>query len=164
MKGTDDPRTQLVEFMRRGASSTLYTVMMALLVWLFGVLVFIPIAGSFGAESRGIVTLVIFLVFAVMLLRSVPGLRRFIDLLSVVLARKYGVPRGADEGQARVYYRSLVGIVSLFVVYLLFLPLLLNFHHAIAGIVLILVIMWAFALFLRVLKVLAPSLERWLSE
>jgi hypothetical protein len=143
-------------------AKTVHTLLAAFLVWLFGILVFIPLASTLNRQAKALCSLIFFVAFTILLLRAIPGLKKLIDAFSVFPARKYGSKKGLSYENSLVMFRHIFYIISAVIVYLLYLPFLTNFHPAISGIVLILVLVWIFFLALRILTILRQKILGWL--
>jgi hypothetical protein len=143
---------------------TLHALLAAVLIWLFGILVFIPLASSINWQAKAVCTLIFFVAFSLPVLKSLPALKRLIDTFSSFPARKYGVRKGLNYENSLIMFRHVFYIVSGLILYLLYLPFLANFHPAISGIVLILVLIWIFFLTLRILSVLSQKIAGWLFD
>jgi hypothetical protein len=153
---------ELKESLKSFASTT-HLVLFVFLVWLFANLVFIPIASSVNWQTRVIVTFIMFGTFTVLILRMYPNVKRLLDAFSIVPARKFFMKKGLDYSESLVVSRQLLYVVSLVVLYLLYLPFLLNFHPAFGGIVLVLVLVLCFFCVLRIVRVTSKKAVDWLA-
>lgn len=143
---------------------TLHNLLSAFLIWLFGVLVFIPLASSLNPQTKVFCTLIFFAAFTLLTLRAVPCLKKIIDAFSFFPARKYGLKKGLSHENSVVLFRHLFYIVLIVIFYLLYFPFLANFHPSISGIALILILIWIFFLMLRIFPVLSAKVFEWLSS
>ena len=137
-------------------------VLLALLIWLFGNLVFIPIANSLNWQARIIVTLVLFGAFTILVIKALPTLKKLIDAFSIFPARKFFMKKGLDYTESLIASKQVLYIISVVVLYLLYLPFLFNFHPAISGIALIIVIIWSFFSMLKILRAVSKNIIDWL--
>lgn len=152
---------EVIQRLRTHGPVTLNNFLVALLIWLFGVLVFIPAANSLSWQTRLLTSLTIFVAFTIFMYRAIFGFKKLIDAFSFFPARKYGLKRGIDYENALTMFRYAFYIILSLVVYALYFPFLTGFHSAISGIVLIMILIWFFFLTLRILSILAPKiLER----
>ena len=124
----------------------------AALVWLFGVLVFLPLAVDIDPEGLPrLISLIVFVAFSVFLLRGLRGVPSLLDAASKELTGELA-QRGkldkADRRDKRV--RIALEAASIIVVYLLYSPFLSSFHPSINGI----------AIILTVLAILWTGIER----
>jgi hypothetical protein len=112
----------------------------AALIWLFGVLVFLPLAIEINPDKLPlIVSLIVFVAFSLFILG---GLKRFADLLDMMskeitgeLAKRRKLDKTDNEEKM---VRIILEVASIIIVYLLYSPFLSNFHPSINGIALIL--------------------------
>lgn len=130
-----------------------YNLLAALLIWLFGVLVFIPIADTINAQTKLFVNLIIFIPFTILLFKAVPKVKRLLEIFAVVLVRKFKFMEGVKEDDRIVVFKKLLYIVFIIVTYLFYFPLLNNFHPAINGIVLIVALLWSLLLLFKILQI-----------
>ncbi len=139
------------ETLRKDGPRTVRQLLEALFIWLFGVLVFIPLAASMGWRTELAVSLIVLAAFSVVVYRALPGMKRLMDALSPVLAER-SVRRGSMSARdAEVVFRHSFYLVAIAVLYLTYLPFLLSFHPALAGVVLIAMILLASVLLIRIL-------------
>ena len=150
------------ECFRNYGAKTLHNLLSAFLIWLFGILIFIPLASTINWQTQVLCTLIFFVVFTVLVLRALPSLRKLIVAFSVFPARKYGLKRGLSYENSLVLFRHLFYMVSAIIFYLLYFPFLAGFHPAISGIALIMLLIWIFFLALRILLILIPKILEWL--
>ena len=143
-------------------AKTVHNLLAAFLIWLFGILVFIPLASSINWQTRAFCSLIFFIAFTILVIRALPDLKKLIDAFSIFPARKYGIKRGLSYENSLILFRHLLYIISAVIVYLLYSPFLTNFHPSINGIVLILVLIWLFFLTLRILLILSQKILEWL--
>jgi len=137
-------------------------ILFALLIWLFGNLVFIPIAASLNWQARIIVTLVLFGAFTILVVKALPNLKKLVDAISIFPARKFFMKKGLDYTKSMIASKQVLYIISLVIFYLLYLPFLSNFHPAISGIALIIVIIWFFFSMLKILRAVSKNIIDWL--
>ena len=150
------------EAIRLYGTKTLHLLLTAILIWLFGVLVFIPIASTIGWQAELICTLVVLVAFSVLMSGTISGSKIFIDAFSVFPARKYLVKRGLTINDAKVVSKQLLYILSIVIMYLLYFPFLVNLHPAFSGIVLILVVIFVFFLSLKAMLASHRAIAQWL--
>jgi len=117
-----------------------------LLIWLFGVLVFLPLADEIDPRGLSVlVSLVVFSAFTVFLAKSLKGLRMVLDVASTRLWDGLGKKRGMNQKDTRKLLRATI----LVAIYLLYSPLLARFHSSINGIVIIITLLGVFWTILR---------------
>lgn len=135
---------------------------LALLIWLFGNLIFIPIANSLNWQANLIVNLIIFCVFTFLIIRVFSPIKKLIAVLSVIPASKFFMKKGLNYFESSTVSKQILYLVCIIIVYLLYLPFLMNFHPAINGIILIVVVIWIFFLLLKFLRTCSGCINNWL--
>ncbi len=148
---------QMIAFLRKDGALLFYRVLSALLIWLFGVLVFIPIARTINPQTTTICSTIILVTLTAFLYQSVPLLKRMIDLFSLFPAEKYGPRIGLDDKGSQLVFRYAFYILVVLLVYLLYSPLLTNLHVAIDGIVLIIALILSFFLCIRIIDIIVSG-------
>jgi len=143
-------------------AETVQNLSAAFLVWLFGNLVFIPLASTLNWQTKTFCSLTLFIAFTLLVTRALPSLKRLIDTFSIFPARKYGIKKKLSYENSLILFRHVLYIISIIVIYLLYFPFLTNFHPSISGIVLILMLIWIFFLTLRILTILSQKILEWL--
>jgi len=134
-----------------------YNLSAAFFIWLFGVLVFIPIAETINSQTKFLVNLIIFIPFTILLLKAIPGVKRLSEIFAVVLARKFKFTSYVKEDEQIIVFKKLLHIVFIIITYLFYFPFLNNFHPAINGIVLIVALLWSFLLLFGILQIILKS-------
>ena len=143
-----EAREKLISVSREHLPATLVNVFIALLIWLFGVLVFLPAA--YQITPRGVplaISIIVLIGFSVFVIRAVnSGLILLLDSTSNVLAYKYKRwknPKLSIE-KLKDTFKNVVYVVAALILYLLYSPFLLTMHPSLNGLVLITVILWIF--------------------
>jgi hypothetical protein len=149
---------------RTDGAKTLHLVLAAALIWLFGVLVFIPTAAEIGANTELLVTLIILAAFTTLYLQALPGTKDLIDAFAVFPARKYLTKKGIPKENAIAASKQLLYIVAIIIGYLLYLPFLARLHPALNGITLILVIITIFLLTVKTTRLFKTAIVSWLTH
>lgn len=144
--------------------ATFHVLLAALLIWLFGVLVFIPIAKSINRITGLFCSLVIFVAFSILIYKSISGFQKTIDAFSALLAKKYVKRLKIKLEQSITLFKNAAYIIFTLILYLFYLPLLINLHPAVSGIVLILILLWILFLALKILSIFSPKILDWLSK
>lgn len=152
----------LVEYFRAYGAKSAQHVLAFLLLWLFGNLVFIPLARSINWQTKFIVSLIFLTAFTIRVAVTLPRLKKLVDLFSIFPARKYCLKKGLTYEDSLILFRRFFYIAIGIMLYLLYYPFLTNFHPSISGIVIILMLIWIFFLSLRVSTVLFPRFIEWL--
>lgn len=163
MGNNRDERENLTKLLKTQGTSTIHLLLFALLIWLFGVLVFIPIAAQLNWQAKTFISLIFFATFTALILRILPNLKKFVDAISVIPARKYFLKKGLNQIESLIVSKQVMYIISLVILYLLYLPFLFNFYPAVAGVALIIVIIWIFFSLLQILRTSSRSIQEWLS-
>lgn len=141
---------------------TVHNLLSAILIWLFGNLVFVPLASTLNWQTGAFCTLIFFVTFTVFVLRALSGLKKLIDAFSIFPARKFSLRKGLSFESSLILSQNILYIVLATIFYLLYFPFLASFHPSINGIVLILVLIWIFVLASRILLILLPKIMEWL--
>lgn len=143
-----EAREKLISVSREHLPVTLMDIFIALLIWLFGVLVFLPAA--YQITPRGVplaISIIVLIGFSVFVIRAVnSGLFLLLDSTSNVLAYKYNRwknPKLSIE-KLKDTFKNVVYVVAALILYLLYSPFLLTMHPSLNGLVLITVILWIF--------------------
>jgi hypothetical protein len=134
----------------------------AILIWVFGNLVFIPLANSLNWQTRVFCSLLFFIVFTILVFKALPGLKKLIAIFSIFPARKIGVKKGLSYENSLLLFRYIFYIISALILYLLYFPFLAGFHSSISRVVLILLLIWIFFLTFRIMQVLSHKILEWM--
>lgn len=153
-----------IRYLRSHGLKTIHRLLAALLIWLFGILVFIPLAESLNWQTRAFVSMLFFLAFSLLIFNTLPSVKKLIDVFAFFPARKYGVTRGFSYGSALILFRYLLYIICSLILYGFYSPFLTNFHPAVNGIILIAVLILIFSLILRIFLILLPKFLEWLAK
>ncbi|NIR87693.1 hypothetical protein GWO13_09110 [Candidatus Bathyarchaeota archaeon] len=149
---------EFIQRLRTHGPLALHNFLAALLIWLFGVLVFIPMAGSINWQTGLLCSLIVFVAFTAFMYRATLGFKKLIDAFSFLPARKYGLKQGINQEDSLTLFRHVFYIIFTLIVYALYFPFLINFHFAISGIVLIVILIWILFLALRILSILSSKI------
>jgi len=150
------------ECLKTYGAETVQNLLAAFLIWLFGNLVFIPLANTLNWQTKAFCSLTFFIAFTLFVTRALPNLKKLIDTFSIFPARKYSTRKKLSYENSLVLFRHILYIISIIIIYLLYFPFLTNFHSSISGIVLILMLIWVFFLTLRILIILSQKIVEWL--
>jgi len=166
----EEVRVNSLTVLREAGPKVVLNLGVAVLIWLFGNLVFIPISqGIFVREYAvtQIISFVTLVTLAGLLLSVIYQMRRMADAGAGILAYEVG-RRGQVSAEEVSHYRTaLRGLLYVFVVALAFLFLSANLsviHPALAGVALIAVVIWAFFTLWRVSRALSAEIERYTRE
>lgn len=141
----------------------------AILIWVFGQLVFIPISKGmqpiFDYPMHQIISFIIVVALAVIIFTVFIDLRKLTGGLAGVLAYEFGKAGGEIRVESLRHYRiALDGILYVIIVslvYLLFAQYLGDIHPAIPAIVLILIVVWAVFALWRSCRAIAAEVGRY---
>jgi hypothetical protein len=147
--------------LRMYGAKTFSFLLSAILIWLFGVLVFIPIASSIGGNTELVCTLIVLVAFSFLVSSAAPGFKSLIDGFSVFPAKKYLSKRGLSFQNSVIVSKQILYVLSIMILYLAYFPFLVRLHPAFSGIVLILVIVVVFFLTLKALRVSNKAVVDW---
>ena len=128
----------------------------AILIWLFGVLFFIPTASSIEPSNLPIlVGLILLVAFTFFLSRSIKGLLTLIPPLVDRLAKRIAQENRNDRSarftgwRTEKFIKALIYSALLVAFYLLYMPLLNLISVQINGLILIIVILWVLWILLK---------------
>jgi len=155
-----------LKYIRRDFPSAITNLILALLIWLFGALVFIPIAGSVDPSGRTslVCGLIVISSFTLLLVRAISPLKSSIDAFASLLALKYSGRRDLSYDDLTVLFRYTAYITVPLAIVALFWPLLSAIHPALSGLTFILVLIWAFVLLSRIFSILSRTVAEWLKK
>jgi hypothetical protein len=130
----------------------------AFVIWLFGVLVFLPAAYQILPQRIPLATSLIILIgFSIFIARAIDkGLPILLDSASKVLVYDYKKRRKSQLSNQKLQpiIKSIVSITSLIILYLLYSPLLYPIHPSLNGLVLIPIILWIMWSTIRIINTL----------
>jgi len=142
----------------------------AILIWLFGTLVFIPIAEGmqqifFGYPINAIISSIFIAALAIIIFTVFVDVRRLTGGLAGILAYQFGKVSGDVDIESFKHYRTaLDGVLYVFVVvlsYLLFVNYLAQIHVAIPAILLILIVIWSIFALWRSARAMAAEIGKY---
>jgi hypothetical protein len=146
--GEKEARENLISVSRENLPDTLINIFAALLIWLFGVLVFLPAAKQI--TTRGVPlasTIIVLIAFSVFIIRAFnSGLIPLLDSTSDVMAYKYKnwkKPKISIE-KLKKASKNIVYVATALILYLLYSSFLLTIHPSLNGLALIPIILWIF--------------------
>lgn len=145
-------------------------VVAAILLWLFGKLIFIPIAQGiewFGYPLPQILTFIILVGLAIFLVRILVDVRRTVDALAGLAACEIGAPYDVTPAEIGHYKTALRGVLYVIIVslaFLLFSDYLALIHPALSGVVLIAIVVWAIFEIYRAVKAISDEIRRYSAE
>lgn len=145
-------------------------VIAAILLWLFGNLIFIPISEGiewYGYPLTQILTFIILVGLAIFVLRILVDVRRAVDALAGLAACEIGAPYDVTPEEVDHYRTALRGILYVIIVslaFLLFADYLARIHPALSGVALIAIVVWAIFEIYRAVKAVSEEIRRYSAE
>jgi len=145
----------------------------AILIWIFGQIIFLPIAEGmaqqfFGYPVHSIISFIIVVALAIIVLTVFIDVRRLTSGIAGVLAYHFGKASGEISIETFKNYRTaLDGILYVIIIslaYLLFADYLATIHPAIPAVLLILIVIWAIFALWRSCKAIASVIGRYTSK
>lgn len=150
--------------------SILLYVIAAVLVWLFGRLVFLPIAGGiewYGYPLPQILNFIILVTLVALVLRVLVDVRRAVDAIAGIAACEIGAPYDVspeEVGHYKTAFRGIVYVVVVSLAFLLFADYLTNIHAGLSAVVLIGIVVWAIYQIWSAVRSISKEIERYASE
>jgi hypothetical protein len=142
----------------------------AILLWLFGHLVFIPISQGiewYGYPLPQILTFITLVGLAIFVFKILVDVRRTVDALAGLAACEIGAPYDVTPIEVGHYRTALRGILNVIVVslaFLLFSDYLALIHPALSGVLLIAIVVWAIFEIWRAVKAVSEEIRRYSAE
>jgi len=142
----------------------------AILLWLFGNLIFIPIAQGiewFGYPLPQILTFVILIALAAFVLKILVDVRKAVDALAGMAAVEIGTPTDVSQTEVEHYTTAMRGVFYIIIVslaFLLFSDYLAMIHPALSGVVLLAIVVWAILQIWRSVKAISAEIKRYSTE
>lgn len=158
---------------RQVGARVVLSVGAAILIWVFGNLVFLPIAKELTQQFLGypvhsIISFIIVVALAIIILTVFVDIRRLTGGIGGVLAYQFGKAGGEVNIETYNNYRiALDGILYVVVVslaYLLFAGYLAEIHPAIPAALLILIVLWAIFALWRSTRAIAKEIGKFTSK
>lgn len=159
--------------LRQVGARVVLSVGAAILIWIFGEMLFLPIAKEMIQEFMGypvhsIISLIIVVALAIIIFTVFIDIRRLTSGAAGVVAYHFGKVSGeVSVDTYRNYRTALDGILYVIVVslsYMLFANYLAEIHPAIPAIVLILIVIWAIFALWRSCRAIATVVGKYTSE
>lgn len=159
-----EARRILADVVKESLPGTFTKLSIALLVWLFGTLVFLPAAHRIDPTRIPLIcSLIVLIGFSFFLFGAVGGLRRLLDVTSSFLACQYGKSRQKPMfslQQSKVGINCILYVVVTIIAYALYWPLLRALHPSLAGLVFIPVFLWMLWIIFRTINALIARGEQ----
>lgn len=142
-------------------------IFIAALIWIFGQLIFVPLAGTFeplfGFDLGPIISLIIVAALILVLVRVAFELRDTADALagiSAVAASRATTESVHVENYQRGF-RGLFYILYAIIIFLFFFTFLATIHPALAGVVLVVIVIWAVVELFYIGSGFSKAVEEW---
>ena len=145
-------------------------VVAAILLWLFGNLIFMPIAEGivwFGYPLPQILTFIILVGLAMFVLKILVDVRQAVDALAGLAAVEIGAPTDVTTTEVEHYKTAMRGIFYIIIVslaFLLFSDYLARIHPALSGVALIAIVVWAIFGIWRAVNAVSQEIKRYSAE
>jgi len=142
-----EARDKLISIAREHLPSTVINLSTAVLIWLFGVLVFLPAAYRIAPRELSLACGLILLVgFSIFVFKALGGLRLLLESTPDVLAYEYIRRRKAKipVERLRTVVRCIIYVVVALILYALYSPFLAAIHPSLSGLVLVTIVLWIF--------------------
>jgi hypothetical protein len=139
----------------------------AVLIWLFGRLVFLPIAEGvdfLGYPLPEILNFVILVSLVVIVMKVVVDVRKFIDGVASYAAVVIGSDYDVTEDEVSHYKTALGGLFDVIVVslaYMLFVDYFSGIHPAVSGVTLLALVVWAIFKLWGVVQSISGEIRRY---
>jgi hypothetical protein len=159
--------------LRQVGARVVLSVGAAILIWIFGEMLFLPIAKEMIQEFMGypvhsIISLVIVVALAIIIFTVFIDIRRLTGGAAGVIAYHFGKVSGEVSVDTYRNYRTALGGILYVIVaslaYMLFANYLAEISPAIPAIVLILIVIWAIFALWRSCRAIATVIGRYTSE
>jgi hypothetical protein len=140
-----EARDKLISIAREHLPSTLINLSTALLIWLFGVLVFLPAAYRIAPRELPLACGLILLVgFSIFVFKAFGGLRLLLESTPDVLAYEYIRRRKTKIPieRLRTLVKCIIYVVAALILYALYSPFLATIHPSLSGLVLVTIVLW----------------------
>jgi len=158
---------------RQVGARVILSVGAAILIWLAGRLIFVPMAEGLtqqllGYPIAGIVSVIIAVALAVIIFTVFIDIRRLTSGLAGILAYHFGKASGeirkAEVNNYRIAIEGVLYVIIVSLTYLLFVDYLATVHPAIPAVLLILIVIWAIFALYRSTRAIADILGKYTSR
>ena len=144
MAGQGDASERSNRSLKDNLPDNILNLLTAALIWLFGVLVFLPMARRVDPTGLSLLcSSIIFAAFTVFLVRGLTGFGETIRRLSESLVQEWTKRKKETEDKIKTRERinTLLQMAMIIIVYLLYFPILRTIHPSINGLILIITIL-----------------------
>ncbi len=159
-----------VTLLKTSGPKIILNICVAVLIWLFGNMIFIPISqGIFVYEYAvtSIISLITLVTLAGLMVSIVYELRRIANAAAGILAYEVGKRGEVSVEEVSHYRTALTGLLYVSIISIMFLFFSTNLsliHPALTGIALIAVVIWAFFTLWRVGRALSAEISRYVED
>lgn len=153
-----EARVRLADAVKEHLPSTFTSLSIAVLIWLFGVLVFLPAARRIEPIRVPLIcSLIVLIGLSIFIFSAVGGLRRLLDTASGVIAYEYRRRRKEVKlsvEQLETAVRCIAYVVVTLIIYALYWPLLASIHPSLSGLAFIPIVLWILLAIFRTITTL----------
>jgi hypothetical protein len=148
-------------------------IAIAFLIWLFGVLIFVPLARALGNPFvfgllflDSLIAAIILVALALIIVGIIREVLDVTDGIAGYAAGAYAKEETPDEKveRYRLAFRGIAYVLLAVIAYLFFLPFIAGIYPALAGIVLIILVIWAILVLFRTGRVFSGEIEMKIAE
>jgi len=154
-----EARDKLVSVAREHLPDTLINLFTAMLIWLFGALVFLPAAYRIAPVALPLACGPILLIgFSIFVFKAFTGLRLLLEATSHVLAYEYKRRRKSKFPIQRLktVVNCLIHVAAALIFYALYSPFLATIHPSLNGLVLITIVLWICWMLFKAVNTVLP--------
>ncbi len=148
-------------------------VAIAFLIWLFGVLIFQPLAGMLGDPFifgliglKSLISGIILIALVFIFIGIFKEVLDVTDALAGYAAAAYSKADTPDEkvGRYRRAFRGIAYVLLAVIAFLFFLPFIAGIIPVLAGIILVILVIWAVFVLFRTGRLFSGEIERWAAD
>jgi hypothetical protein len=151
-----ESREKLLSSSKQHLPNVVTNLFVALLIWLFGILVFLPAANRILPQRIPLAaSLIVLIGFTIFIVRAINnGLPLLLDLTSNILAYDYKNWRKTKIPieKLKPTIKSIIYAITLLILYLLYSPMLLTIHPSLNGLVLLPIVLWIMWTILKIIN------------
>ncbi len=165
--------SESVRILRQVGVRVSLSIAAAILIWIFGELIFLPIAKGmtqqfFGYPVHSVISFIIAVALAIIIFSVFVDIRRLTRSLAGILAYHFGKASGEDDIEVYDNYRAVLdGIIYVIVVslvYLLFARYLAEIHPAVPAVLLVLIVIWSIFALWKCCRAIARIIGKYTSK
>jgi hypothetical protein len=153
-----EAREELQSVSKEHLPNVVTNLFVAFLIWLFGVLVFLPAANQILPQRIPLaVSLIILIGFTIFVVRTInEGLPKLMDSASNVMAYNYINWKKSQLSIEKLQptIKSIFIAIALLTLYLSYSPLLITIHPSLNGLVLIPIVLWILWTTLKIINII----------